>query len=1062
MPGESRYRRLVVLVTVLRDVLGFDAEQIADALWLAGSLPSEGFPASAAADGTRPVHESPQPEHDRERHADLLPKTRHGPRFGPGSWPNVVLGEVAVPAGTPLPSTLPLQRALRPFQGYRPRRHTTRIELDEAATAECSARVAVVVPRIREYPRREAELQLLMDDSGAMAVWEPMLRQLRDISERVGAFRRVTVNFLSTDGGGSRVYASWSRTGRLRPAEELFDPTGRRVSLLISDCMGPLWEGEALRLLLQQWLEYSPLALVQPLPQRLWSRTALSIEPGRMRRRSGHYQALEFQPLLPGAAAGPSGASALPVLSPEPSALGAWARLASGSRGIVLGCAGAWLNIESGHGGQETDGDAVRSAEALLRRFENHASPGARRLAMYLSASALTLPVILLIQRAMLPDSGPEVLAEVLNSGLLQSRQPARPAADDDIWFEFAPGVRELLLSRLTANEAALVLKHCSLYIERAFGQGARNLPAVVSAHLSGSFREPEGGSGAVPEPFARVSESVLRRFGSTFARAEPRGSGLARLERYERGGAALDLLEAVELLRAGGPDARLPLVRALAGAWRAWHDPAYLNEAEQAAQQVLEAADLPPERREALVAVLADVLLERARVHYQANALHPAMVDLLRAEELRRRSLDESGRADVQTADAGVGLAEVLRLQFRIEERLAAAAGSEPRDDRRHRVRLLENAEVQLNGLIPRWSASELPAELPLTLGRVLLDQVRAADTAAESGPGAGHAAAQRLTTALGAVSALRTAISLLEQVEPPNSVVLLEALLDLADALTRQGRLVSTDAHIVDEAEEVLERVAAFSQEGGDGAMGSLARYKLAELQLARYAQLGEFERLLRADAALRQALELLPVEASARPELLATLGRLLVEKVTRTGEPEKIDEAVKVLREAVSISSVYDPERPARQLQFARALRTRFHMYSRLADLYEAEWSLAQTERQQAEPAVRAQIDLELGDVRTQLAQRTEAAEQWSGASLAYRRAAETAEHTGLPLLAARAHSRHGGVLEQIAGPDRALVAYRKARARWAEADMRDAPEALAVQQRIHELAQRGETR
>ncbi|WP_248001318.1 hypothetical protein [Streptomyces sp. RPA4-5] len=163
-------------------------------------------------------------------------------------------------------------------------------------------------------------------------------------------------------------------------------------------------------------------------------------------------------------------------------------------------------------------------------------------------------------------------------------------------WYDFVPGVRDELLARLSAGEAALVLKHCSLYVERTFGRSARNFPAVAVAMLSGSGREPETGQRAVPEPFARVSERVLRRFEPAlrpparrpYATDGPAAEGAALLERYEQDRAGRDLIEAVRLLRAATerlPVAGTDLARALLHAWATWRQPDALEEAERAAR---------------------------------------------------------------------------------------------------------------------------------------------------------------------------------------------------------------------------------------------------------------------------------------------------------------------------------------------------------------------------------------------------------------------------------------------------------------------------------------------
>ncbi|MFD8548996.1 SAV_2336 N-terminal domain-related protein [Streptomyces sp. NPDC059649] len=551
----------------------------------------------------------------RRRVAELLP-ARHERSTDPD---RDRLGEIAVPIASAFPGLLPLQRALRPVQRYRPPAAPVRHKLDERATAELSAHAEMVIPVLRGVHRRTAALRLLMDGSSSMAVWEQMLHDLRQVCERVGAFRDVTVHYLHPHGADVGVAAAPGPGGPLRPADQLHDPTGHHLTLVVSDCAGPLWRDGRMQRLLYRWAADAPLAVVQPLPQRMWGRTLLPAVAGTLVRRQGPYQPLDFRPARrrrrpvrpPGSGAEPPRERAVPVLAATPSALGSWARLAAAGAGLSL--RGAASVVRADHGAEPRTGPPPGSgsgdASRMVREFDQQASPAARLLAVHLSAVPLALPVIQLVQRAMLPQTGPAELAEVLLSGLVVQIPPEevppgertpgagppeeQPAATGP-WYDFVPGVRDELLARLSAGEAALVLKHCSLYIERTFGRSARNFPAVAVAMLSGSGREPETGRRAVPEPFARVSERVLRRFEPAlrppdrrpYASDGPAAEGAALLERYEQDRAVRDLIAAVRLLRAAAerlPPAGTDLARALLHAWAEWRQPDALEEAERA-----------------------------------------------------------------------------------------------------------------------------------------------------------------------------------------------------------------------------------------------------------------------------------------------------------------------------------------------------------------------------------------------------------------------------------------------------------------------------------------------
>ncbi|MET9763588.1 SAV_2336 N-terminal domain-related protein [Streptomyces sp. NPDC006372] len=446
-----------------------------------------------------------RPPRDPER-SRLYPRTGRG--MGTAADPGFVA--VRVPAATALPHALTLQRALRPLQHYCPPLWTGARLLDEQATAERAAETGLLLPVLHTTARREARLQLLMDASSSTTLWDRAFEELRLVCAGLGAFHEVTAHYVH-EGANGRLLVGPDRTGgKLRPAEQLRDPTGRQLTLLLSDAAGPLWRDGRLQRLLHHWGQAAPVALVQPLPQRMWAGTHLPALPGMLRRREGLGAHLEFTP-----AHGPvpRGALPVPVLAPTRAGLGTWARLLSGTTGLSLPAAAAWAlpgQTSSGAGA----GPAGASPTALVRSFRHTASPEAQKLALALAAVPLVLPVMQLVQRALLPHTGPQTLAEVVLSGLLRR-------GDQEGWYDFLPGVRDVLLRSLPMGDALLVLKHCGEYVERHFGRRASNFPARALARLTGGTG-PAGTDAVAPElqPFAEVSDLVTSRYA---AAAPPR-----------------------------------------------------------------------------------------------------------------------------------------------------------------------------------------------------------------------------------------------------------------------------------------------------------------------------------------------------------------------------------------------------------------------------------------------------------------------------------------------------------------------------------------------------------
>ncbi|MER6033731.1 SAV_2336 N-terminal domain-related protein [Streptomyces sp. NPDC001835] len=569
MPGM----RLDELIGKLRQGgLDLTAEDVADAVWLArrlGAAPPRDAPArqpgpgpvdqpaagpdaapvdadaDADADaGTQtPAAEPPRPRADAPAApvpllTPGLPARPHGNAGAPTAFP------VRAPAAGALPGLLGLEKALRALGRYQVAAAPPRDErIDEEATAERAAASGILLPVTRPGRRRRCDVQLLMDTGPNMAVWGQLVEELRQACQQSGAFASVRVHQLYADDSGALLVGTTTGPGRhtrLRPADELHDPTGRRLTFVISDCVGPLWQNGSAQRLLHQWPRTAPLAVVQPLPPRLWGRTELPAEPGLLVRPYGVAGKLSFEPDDEPWEEPAPGARPVPVLQPTPEAFEAFARLLGGSGPVSERAWAAFTDpgrapapagaAARDDGPSYDDGDPYgddrsrvhdepRSDDELLRAFRAGASPGAVRLAVYLAAAPLTLPVMQLVQRAMLPDTGPMELAEVLLGGLLRQL----PGTGDQPCFAYSGRVQNLLLSSLDQDTAGLVLKHCSAYVERHFGRGTRNFAALAAARLAD--HDPSAGAGHVPpdgvrpedggsveaELFARIPARVLR-----------------------------------------------------------------------------------------------------------------------------------------------------------------------------------------------------------------------------------------------------------------------------------------------------------------------------------------------------------------------------------------------------------------------------------------------------------------------------------------------------------------------------------------------------------------------
>ncbi|MFH8494740.1 SAV_2336 N-terminal domain-related protein [Streptomyces coeruleorubidus] len=484
--------------------------ELAELLWMAAQLdpdrqeeepagePGDGDTPSTPegntpAEGETPAPVPPQPEPEPVRHtADRVPLALPAPRSphhrhdppGGGS-------PLLAPAPPMLPHPLALQRALRPLKRKVPSPHAR--VLDERATADRIARLGahpnVWFPVLRPAPDRWLRLNLVHDTGPTMPVWRPLVSELHTALAQSGIFRTVTLHPATPD-------------GRARHVPVLDD--GRTVTLVISDCMGPQWRpgeaGDRWYRTLRHWAHRMPLAVVQPLPEHLWSSTALPAEPGLLTSpaTAAPSAALTFTPYEDEPP--PDRALPVPVLEPGAPWLAHWAALVAGPGGARTQGAAAWLPPAPAPPAEPAQDIAGSSPEDLVLRFRATASPEAFRLAGHLALAVPSVPVMRLVQRAVDRDPSPQHLAEVILSGMLTA-VPGPPGS-----YAFRPGVRELLLRSLPRTARGRT---------REFLARIGSLIDERAGLAAGEFRaEPTGERDGSGTTFATVSEETVRRLG--------------------------------------------------------------------------------------------------------------------------------------------------------------------------------------------------------------------------------------------------------------------------------------------------------------------------------------------------------------------------------------------------------------------------------------------------------------------------------------------------------------------------------------------------------------------
>ncbi|MDB9338683.1 MULTISPECIES: SAV_2336 N-terminal domain-related protein [Cyanophyceae] len=526
-----------LIVTLKQAGLELNAEEIADILWLANQMqqaaPQPGqteqisekstpplTSTSPISANTTPNQSSPSTPPQKEPTVPAYPSNLiPDSDVSEESSPTPERLPFKAPAVSALRNSLALARAIRPLM--RKVKSRTKLVLDEERTARQIAEYQVYAPVLQPARERWLELVLVVEETSTTVVWEETIAEFQKLMERHGAFRNVYTWSLQTKiDGKPQIFPKKQRvTGRerSRSPKELLDATGRRLILLISDCISPVWWQGEIHRLLEIWGKHIPVAVLQLLPEQLWERTVLglgnsvqlgTVAPGVLNSKlivSGLPIWLEEKPKM---------ALQFPVITLEPESLTEWAKVVAGAGSVqMLGVLFQqnWRQLIP----ELSTPQPPSNPELLVKRFYATASPLARRLAGFMASAPVSLPVINLIQHQLfLPEESRQIhLAEIFMSGLLQL-VPGNQQTKTECWqYKFVDGVREILLRSVRITEIDHVLETLSQYIAEKIGLKIKNFAALLVLNPNWDSRTQQE-----VIPFAEVARQVLRQLGEDYA----------------------------------------------------------------------------------------------------------------------------------------------------------------------------------------------------------------------------------------------------------------------------------------------------------------------------------------------------------------------------------------------------------------------------------------------------------------------------------------------------------------------------------------------------------------
>jgi Cold shock proteins len=485
-------------------------EELAEILWLAARIDGTGIstpdhPDDAHHDGNAPPSSGaeslsaadtsePLPADRFYSVADMTDAARSAVR-------NVEL--VRFRRAASLADPLAVMRALRPLG-----RHAglpgdaDRGELDEELTVRNTIEQGLPVPVIRPRRGRWLDLALVVDTHHSMLLWFDLVSEVRRVFVQTGIFHDVRTWYLSGTGPGQA--PSVARAGgQPRSVQEVADPAGHRLILIVTDTVADGWNTSSVQDVLRHWSLHSPVALLNVLPRRLWDRGAIRPQPHMVRApgpaapnaswRLEHASRSRRRVAL-------AASIAVPIVEASAGSISTLAKLVAGD--------GRWNRLPCLTVPRKPNDPATprsippnppteppATTEEILRRFRADASPVAQTLAGYLSAVPLNLPVMNLVRQIMLPESDPGHLAEVALGGLFESWEREAPEERTDterMPFRFRRGIGEALLGSQKRHEITevqeLVRREMGAVLTaRGSGPAGDFLAARDTAHGHGS-----------------------------------------------------------------------------------------------------------------------------------------------------------------------------------------------------------------------------------------------------------------------------------------------------------------------------------------------------------------------------------------------------------------------------------------------------------------------------------------------------------------------------------------------------------------------------------------------
>lgn len=376
---------------------------------------------------------------------------------------------------------------------------------DEITTINYKANTGILNPFFKAKKQKLYILYLFIDYSSSMNVWKDMINEYAKLLSK-GIFKSVKHVYINSDNGKTLFYKD-KKLNKLFSPKEITNFHNDKLIFVLTDMLSNGWKnGDTLKIVAKLYKSI-PVYIVQMLPYRLWRTTALKKASITTFNSIQNYPVKdsynsEIDHLLKSLGTNSQKNLKLPIVSFDLAYLKVIGKTLKAKEDNKID--GAIFNLDYIQNNGLIAETKILTGQEKVEYFFANASVKAQELAKCLSAvQFFNLPIIRIIQEKVLNETCNLYIAEIINSGLVNS---------NDKILEFNDDVCDVLYKLLGRERALEIAYKNSDYIQENLGANFG-----FKAYLSGAVNQESIELSEHDKKFATMSCRILKSMGGEY-----------------------------------------------------------------------------------------------------------------------------------------------------------------------------------------------------------------------------------------------------------------------------------------------------------------------------------------------------------------------------------------------------------------------------------------------------------------------------------------------------------------------------------------------------------------